>query len=212
MSTGPQAMLASLQTRWDDAAQDLRTLAWLHAAERDSGTWIAMLNAGFPAGLTLPGGAALASALADLRDSGLEQPQRTDDLLAADYAGIYLTHALRASPFESVWRDEDHLMLQGATFAVRAFYQRYQMTVPDWRAMPEDHLTHELSFIAHLLEQAELAAALHFMDQHLMTWLDLFCERVEARSGTTIYAGLALATRLACHFLQTALRDELQCT
>lgn len=205
-------MLALPQTRWVDAAQDLRTLAWLHAAERDSATWIALLNAGFPAGLTLPGGAALASALANLRDSGQEQPLRSDDLLAADYAGIYLTHALRASPFESVWRDEDHLMLQGATFAVRAFYKRYQMTVPDWRAMPEDHLTHELSFVAHLLEEDELAAALQFMDEHLMTWLDQFCERVEARAGTTIYAGLALATRVACHSLQTALRHQSKCT
>lgn len=95
-------------------AEDLRTLAWLHAAERPSAVWHALNAAGFPTGLALlsPQHAAVQAMNAALRSLGERaagDPGRTDDALAADYAAIYLTHAFRASPCESVWRDEDHL-------------------------------------------------------------------------------------------------------
>lgn len=73
------------------------------------------------------------SALAEqrrARQDDMALPASSVDELAADYAAIYLTHALRASPHESVWRDDDHLMLQGPTFAVRAFYRRHGVQVP----------------------------------------------------------------------------------
>ena len=51
------------------------------------------------------------------------------DDLDADFAGIYLTHALRASPCESVWLDEENLMMQGPSFAVRDCYRRHGLSV-----------------------------------------------------------------------------------
>src|SRR5262245_7571551 len=41
------------------------------------------------------------------------------DEYAAEYAAIYLTHAYRAAPTESVWRDEEGLERQAAMFATR---------------------------------------------------------------------------------------------
>ncbi len=198
------------QCAWREAAEDLRTLAWLHAAERNVATWRALHRAGFPLGLTLaaPGGGGvpgLAQALAQLPGPVDAVAQRADDALAADYADIYLTHALKASPYESVWRDEDHLMMQGPTFAVRAVYRRHGMAVPGWRAMPDDHLAHELDFIAHLLDQGDAAEARQFLDLHLLTWLPAFAGRVAQRARTTVYAGLATLTLEAC----TCLRERL---
>lgn len=194
-----------------ELAQDLRCLAWLHAEERDARTWLALHHAGFPLGLHLAGGEgarAMNQALMALSDVQASDPQGLDDRLAADFAAIYLTHALRASPCESVWRDEDHLMLQGPTFAVRDFYRRHGMGPLDWRAMPDDHLVHELSFIAHMLEQGHPAAALEFLDHHLLVWLPQFAARVAQRADTPVYAALALLTMEAAALLRKHL-DEL---
>lgn len=200
---------------WREAAEDLRTLAWLHAAERGSATWCAMNRSGFPRGLSLAAGQAgrsMEAHLASLRrsldgsDGPPDQAQScADDALAADYADIYLTHGFQASPCESVWRDEEHLMLQGPTLALRALYRRHGLQVLDWRCMPDDHLAHQLTFIAHLLEQGDVAAAAEFMEAHLMTWLPAFASRVAQRARTGIYAGLAMLTLLCCECLHARL-------
>jgi TorA maturation chaperone TorD len=200
--------------RADDTelAQDLRSLAWLHAAERDASTWLTLHRAGFPLGLHLAGGEgsrAMTQALEALREAQSRDPQGTDDQLAADFAGIYLTHAFRASPCESVWRDEDHLMLQAPTFAVREVYRRHGIPPLNWRVMPEDHLVHELCFIAQRLEAGDRVAAADFLGRHLLTWLPQFAARVAQRADTPIYAALALLTMDAATLLRQRLVDAL---
>ena len=104
------------------AAENLRALAWLHAGERSPEVLAALHASGFPDTLTLvaaeaPAAQAMSAALSALaeqrraRQDDMTLPASSVDELAADYAAIYLTHALRASPQESVWRDDDHLML-----------------------------------------------------------------------------------------------------
>ena len=193
------------------AAEDLRALAWLHASERSPQVLAELYANGFPATLTLAaphdpwqrGMDAALRALADAHcdDEPGEQPPipaSSEDELAADFADIYLTYALRASPNESVWRDEDHLMLQEPTFAVRAFYRRHGVQAVDWRQRADDHLTSELEFTALLLERGELKEAARFLKTHLLTWLPLFAERVSQRAATPFYAALAGLTLAAC--------------
>lgn len=189
------------------AAEDLRTLSWLHASERDSATWLALHSGGFPLGLALlapddPAVVAMDAALAAMGRTPASDRPELDHVLAADYAGIYLTHALRASPCESVWLDEDNLMLQGPTFAVRALYHAHGMAVADWRQMPEDHLTHELAFCAHLLDAGKPEAARQFANEHLLRWLPQFAERVHRRADTALYAALAMLTLHAVQALR----------
>lgn len=191
-----------------DLAADLRSLAWLHAAERDGTTWLSLHYAGFPLGLHLAGAEgtrAMGQALLALAGEHAHDRQAADDRLAADYAAIYLTHALRASPCESVWRDEDHLMLQAPTFAVRDCYRRHGIAPPNWRLLPDDHLVHELSFVAHLLENGERGPALDFLDRHLLAWLPQFAGRVAQRADTAVYAALALLTLEAATLLRARL-------
>ena len=57
----------------------------------------------------------LAEAVATI---GLGDGER--DELAADFAAIYLTHGLSASPYESVWLDEEGLAMQGPMFQTLA--------------------------------------------------------------------------------------------
>ncbi|MDR2128689.1 MAG: molecular chaperone TorD family protein [Burkholderiaceae bacterium] len=194
-TTVPQAV-------WQLAAEDLRALAWLHAQERDPQVLQALHASGFPQSLSLladghPAKTAMAAALQAIAGQieGL-LPVTADDL-AADYAAIYLNHTLRASPYESVWLDEDHLMLQAPTFAVRAFYRKHGVHIANWRQMPEDHIAHELSFVALLLESGQEKEAARFLKTHLLAWLPDFAARVVQRADTPFYAALAALTQ-AC--------------
>ena len=199
------------------AAEDLRALAWLHAQEREPTLLLALHASGFPTSLSLLDAAdpmvqamdAALHALAAAPTVGAGDvgalPASSADELAADYAAIYLTHALRASPHESVWLDEDHLMLQGPTFAVRDFYRRHGVKVPDWRQRADDHLVHELEFVALLLERGDDREAARFLKAHLLAWLPQFAARVAQRAATPFYAALAGLTLAACESCQRRL-------
>ena len=188
------------------AAEELRALAWLHAEERGPDVLSALFASGFPATLTLvdaaqPTSQAMQAALRALAagNEGADGiPCSSADDLAADFASIYLTYALRASPNESVWRDDDHLMLQGPTFAVREFYARHGIKVPDWRERADDHLVHEIEFVAVLLERGEEKEAARFLKTHLLAWLPQFAARVAQRAATPFYAALASLTLASC--------------
>jgi hypothetical protein len=68
------------------------------------------------------------------------------DELAADFAAIYLTGAFGASPSESYWLSDDHLVCQDAMFDLRKLYAENGLAVPDWRKRPDDHLVFQLQF------------------------------------------------------------------
>jgi TorA maturation chaperone TorD len=118
---------------------------------------------------------------------------RTPGWLDADFAGIYLTHALRASPCESVWRDEDHLMMQGPSFAVRDCYRRHgQGRSPTAGTLPDDHLAQRTEPSSPTCWPKAMAARpVAFIDEHLMQWLPRFAGRVTERASTRFYAALA---------------------
>jgi TorA maturation chaperone TorD len=184
------------------AAEDLRALAWLHEMERAPAVLVELHRSGFPQTLSLlpsehDAVAHMAATLAAISDTTQDDYARCTDDLAADYAGIYLTHAMRAAPYESVWRDEDQLMMQAPTFAVREFYKRHDMVVQNWRHQPDDHLCHELRFLALLLERGERREAARFVRMHVMEWLPLFTGKVAQRAQTRFYSDLATLT-LAC--------------
>lgn len=122
----------------------------------------------------------------------------TLDDLAADYAAIYLTHAYRASPCESFWRDEDNLERQAPMFETRAWYEKYGVRAPDWRLRSEDHIAFELAFLARLLrngaDPAQTRDAAEFLRTHPLRWVPEFVRRVVARCREPFYAGAALLT------------------
>ena len=122
----------------------------------------------------------------------------TLDILAAEYADIYLNHSVRASPCESVWTDEDGLAMQDAMFQVRKWYRLHGLAVEDWRMRPDDHLVTQLQFAGYLLEAGlgleRLEETARFLDEHLLRWIGAFGDRVSARCRTRFYAGLARIT------------------
>jgi TorA maturation chaperone TorD len=203
MSTTADFAAPDAVARFAEAvADDLMALAVLHHRELGAECVSQLRTTGFPDGLALVLESARAvEALDMMRKAVALLPQPSDsagfDRLAADYADVYLTHKLGASPCESVWLDEDGLMLQGPMFAIREWYLRHGLVAENWRARSEDHLVLQLQFVAHLLHGPTvkgLAEAARFLDAHLLLWIGDFAALVVSRCATPFYAALAALT------------------
>lgn len=202
-------------------ADDLNMLAALHENEVEERLLNAMYISDFPMqlGLRLTSERACDTQrmMKQVLDS-LPRPfdKKTSDTLAADYADIYLSYTFRASPYESVWLDEENLERQTPMFEVRDCYKRFGLAVPDWRIRADDHLVHQLQFLAFLFSQDNceelLEESANFMDQHLLRWLGLFAERVAERCATSYFSVAALLTDAYCEELREVLVNvfELQ--
>jgi TorA maturation chaperone TorD len=197
-------------------ADDAETLARLHDRELDDATLAALREIAFPDNLALlPQDAAAQASWAAMRNAVPPTPTFSDvDALAVEYAAIYLTGAYAASPCESVWLDEDHLVCQQPMFELRTIYQAAGLTAENWRKRPDDHLVLQLLYIAHMLRRAASAdfsapALRRMMDDHLLRWLPAFAARVAARTTLPFYAALADLTLAWCQTLGSTLDEQL---
>lgn len=195
-------MTGALQDFCSAVALDLVTLAQLHDRELDRRMVEALQHERFPHSLAFRLQSdrgrnvldTLSSIVSTLSNDDIEK-----DELAADFAAIYLTYGIRASPCESVWLDEDGLAMQEPMFEVRRDYARLGLKAPDWRVRPDDHLVFQLQFVAALLESDDDAAlneAARFLDDHILRWLSDFAGRVAQHAATPFYAALAVLTEV----------------
>lgn len=192
----------------DDAA----CLAVLHDRELDAATLAALKQSNFPFGLGLALPPTAADALRHMNDLVLALPEEADaellDDLAAGYAQIYLTGALQASPCESPWLDEDHIVCQTPMFEWRAIHRQAGLTVTNWRVRSDDHLVLQLAWIGHIAARCASAAdwlkVATILDEHTLRWLPDFAVRVEQR-GHPFYACLAAVTAEWVEALRNAL-------
>ena len=181
-------------------ALDLMVLAQLHDRELTADDIRMLQKDGFPHSLAFLLESDQATETIDLLSvvvAGLSTDRAGMDELSADFAAIYLTHAVRASPCESVWLDEEGLAMQQPMFEVRDAYANLGLTAPDWRKRPDDHLVFQLQFLSALLESNKgtaLAEAARFLDEHTLRWVPDFAGRVAQRAATPFYAGLAVLT------------------
>ncbi len=195
------------------AAEDLRLLARLHDRELDRDLLVALCAMPFRDRLALePCRPETLAALAQLEEGLAALPTDPDgevlDLLAADFAALHLTYAFRVGCSESVWLTEDGLERQEPMFEVREWYRQYGLRVENWRLRPDDHLVHEIRFLAFLLDHPAVAAvhdAASFADRHLLRWLGDFAAGARRRCHTRFYADLAGFT----HAYVEELRDLL---
>lgn len=179
-------------------AEDLRFWVWLLREPKTVETWVTLSREGFPEGLVLSGDDADArtlahesiNALATLKDE--QEINNVNDELAAEYTAIFVAHQYKVSPMESVWKDEDQLAWQEATFTLRKAYQEAGFQAKNWRDISEDHLLAQLEFLALRLEAmgddgVARQALAKFMHEHINSWLALFTERVHAATCIPLY-------------------------
>lgn len=191
-----------------EVAEDLRRLAFLHDHEPDRDALASLRQHHFQEFLGLKLRSATSLRSLEILDQALaELPEAPDakflDFLAADFAAIYLNYTYRASPLESVWLDDDHLISQEPMFQVRSWFRRYGLSLPEGEKRSEDHLVYELHFVAHVLSligadgtgaRDRLADAARFLDEHLLRWAGDFASRVAKRCTSQYFAGLSIVT------------------
>jgi TorA maturation chaperone TorD len=196
-------------------AEDLGLLARLHDREADAALLDHLRGAPASEWLNLKlDDAEDARAAFDFLDNALRaasQDQAPLDELAAEYANIYLNCRYQAAPTESYWLDDDGLERQAPMFAVRKWYQKYEIKTENWRLRPDDHLVLELAFIAYILKNENgipaLKHAAQFLDQHLLRWIKDFSGRVLLRCNSAFYAGANILTASYVDRLRDVLAD-----
>ena len=145
-----------------------------------------------------------------------------------DYARVFLgagsTTDDPVSPFESVYTSEEHLLMQGARDDMFRTLIAEGLTLDDDYNMPEDHISFEFQYLAHLLDREQRAAAAGdvaqadaaaqqvraFFEQHIANWVPRFCVAAEELAHTSFYRGLCECTAAWVHLEQEAyaLDDE----
>lgn len=199
-------------------AEDALTLACLHDVELTADVLGDLRGLGFPDNLALaPGGATCRAGRDMMRVALAALPETIGgaelDVLAADFAAIYLTGAHGTSPCESYWLSDDHLVCQDPMFELRELYAASGLRAADWRKRPDDHLAFQLQYLAHRLQAANATddwrAIAGFLDHHLLRWLPDFARRVAARADAPVYAALAALTDGWCGRLRDLIAGEL---
>lgn len=141
------------------------------------------------------------------RNSGTRQE------LAVDYAHTFLAAGNNddrmAIPFESVFMSETGLLMQEPRDEVCKAFLSEHVSPSEELHTPEDHIAFELEFLAVMaqhqneaLESNDVQEALRlcdvqasFHEQHLLNWVDVFCDAIKACCRTQFYRGVADLTR-----------------
>lgn len=129
-------------------------------------------------------------ALADLQD---------------DYLRLFIgLDTVLAPVWESVYFNEEHLVFQEQTLAVRQWYARYGAEIERLHKEPDDHIGLEMIFVAYLAQRAlsdleredkaafkaDLTAQGQFLSEHLLRFAPAWYELVEENASTDFYQAL----------------------
>ena len=88
-------------------------------------------------------------------------------------------------PYESVYLGEGNKLMQESWVAVKKFYTERGWYMEKSKHL-EDHVSVELSFMAHLLAEKEYQDAQEFFSEHIITWVPRLMEDL-ASHGQAIY-------------------------
>jgi TorA maturation chaperone TorD len=141
------------------------------------------------------------------RHTGTRQQLSTDFTMCFD--GVETIDDLVAVPYASVFLGEKALLNQEPRHKVYKFYQSEHINLKHGVNLPEDHLSFELEFLAILsdhaawaLEQGDrdevgrnLELSREFINEHILSWFDLFAERAVKILKTRFYRGALKATK-----------------
>jgi anaerobic sulfite reductase subunit A len=130
--------------------------------------------------------------------------------LAVDYARIFLGagvyEGVAASPYESVYTSEERLIMQEARDKALAVYRARGLHSADPMEIPEDHISLELEFMAHLCQETLRAGGdwacasillkeqKEFFEQHLVRWIPAFCADIAKCASTDFYKAIGKIT------------------
>lgn len=147
--------------------------------------------------------------------------------LACDYAriflaaGVYVKSDKTAIPYESVFTSPERIMMQASRDDVVRRFARDGFKVNPALHEPEDHLSFELEYLAHmnervtaLMEAADEAAVrvnlsrqCAFIDEHILNWLPALTEAARGFAKLAFYPGVLLVAQGTAETCRAMLED-----
>lgn len=124
---------------------------------------------------------------------------------------FYMVGASHASPYESVYRTDDHTMMGPAMLEVRAAYRAHGLVFERAANEPDDHVGLEFAFAAHLLGRGAegdascLADCRDFLGAHLLAFAPAYLGVLEQRARSPYYRLVARIARATLASLADAL-------
>lgn len=134
------------------------------------------------------------------------------------YTGLFEGRGDRqVSAYGSAWIDDGRFM-GPETLAVRDDYLDWLLVPTDMGKLPDDHISLELAFLAHLGKEAltsdsshqarALGAQASFLHDHLLSWLPQFSEKVSKQDPDGFFARVASLTVALSQVYSEWLADE----
>lgn len=137
----------------------------------------------------------------------------TREDLAVDYAHTFLAAGAgkdeqRAVPFESCFTSDTGLLMGPARQSVYKTMLKEGVLPDASLKVPEDHISFELEFMMHMANKSvealkgdDISEARRcvevqrdFLNDHLLNWIDDFCNTVDRVCRTRFYRGVAMMT------------------
>jgi len=162
---------------------------------------------------TLAGTGALADGFNDMgrylrkRNTGTRQLLATDFTMCFD--GVEAVGGEVAVPYASIFIGKEALLNQEPRHRAYRIYQTESVKLKAGINLPEDHLSFELEFLSILSDRAaaaykrgnreetvrNLEVSREFINEHILSWYDLFMERAGKVLKTRFYRGVMKATK-----------------
>lgn len=109
--------------------------------------------------------------------------------------------ALEAPPFASVYLQKEPNLMGETTMMIRSVYKSLGLVSPWKNSLPDDHISLEIDaalVMRRLMNNNDLPELLelgnYFIKEHMLTWVPLFCHRVQkAPSGHIAVNSVAAA-------------------
>lgn len=158
-------------------------------------------------------------AASQLRES-VGDTSSTYMLMKDDYLALFSGKGKPlAPPYESVYRDNDHLLFGKQTINVRSFYESYGWVSRYRDKIPDDHLGVELLFLTILIEKyldfddkschVEMSNEIkRFLEQHILTWIPKWNEAVQQNARTLSYRGIGTLVQACAEDIYSILCHE----
>jgi len=140
-----------------------------------------------------------------LRQPGVRS-QENCDRLRWDYTRLFIGPGrVPAPPWESIYRNVEHLYYSTETLEVREAYRKYNLSHRNLGREPDDHLGLELDFLRQLCLMAEQKARATdqpglteilqdqsvFLSEHVLKWVPEWTRDVVSNAETEFYKGMA---------------------
>lgn len=145
-----------------------------------------------------------ANQLADVMDPLLTEEQILD--LQVEFTSLFLLPS-GVRPYESVYRGEKFQLKQEPWLEVKRFYYQCGFKLDESSGFLEDHISAELNFMSHLIEEEKHDLVRRFFNNHIGQWMPKLLEDITKSTDAAFYKKVA---EYAAEFIESEKKILIQ--